>query len=352
MEVLLSCRDPHNAMYNILKKEMEERPGLEAREPGREARETLLEELKTVREQLDHNERHGLQFCLSSPLTGESLSEISLRSNYQEGEVKPPTVESMQAEPATEIPRFDTPDNLAASWLEQDLVVSRPVKTQVLQMSFPKHGLFKSNVTYHFGGLSTDCRYGVLYNAAEMVVFRLEPFDPSNSSSFPSILRKRFTNENIFNVVLGRRSLIVVTDKCLHALDISRGDEHLGIIPHGKFDHSGITCHEDGTHLVIMLGQRQWDTKGGYIKGRIQIIKFKFGKGKSSETETISLPDRDCPKLLSYNADTKILVCITRLKHRIVAWELDHNFLPLNDDPIVFGRNQYAEVGKISPSQQ
>ena len=185
-----------------------------------------------------------------------------------------------------------------------------------------------------------------------MEVFRLEPLDPSNPSSFPSILRKKFTDESIFNVILGRRSLIVVTDKCLLALDITRGDENLGAIPHGKFDYSGITCHEDGTHLVIMLGQRQWDINKGY-KGRIKIIKFNFGKGKSYETDTISLPGRDCPRLLSYNADTKALVCITRVQNSIVAWELNHNFLPLKeDDPVVFARNRYTEVGKTSSSQE
>ena len=63
-------------MYNVLKKEMEERPGLEAQESGREARETLLEELKTVREHLDRNERLGLRFCLSPPLTGKSLVRV------------------------------------------------------------------------------------------------------------------------------------------------------------------------------------------------------------------------------------------------------------------------------------
>ncbi len=63
-------------MYNFLKREMEEGPGLEARELGREARETLLEELKTVREHLAHNEQLGLRFCLSRPLTGKSLGSV------------------------------------------------------------------------------------------------------------------------------------------------------------------------------------------------------------------------------------------------------------------------------------
>ena len=261
-----------------------------------------------------------------------------------------PTVESLQAEPAIETPQIDKPDSIAASWLEEDLVGSRPSKTQVLQVLFPKQGLFKTNVSYHFAGLSIDCRYAVLYNATDLVVFRLEHSDPSKISSLPSVLRKRY--ENIFNVVLGRRSLIVVTDKCLLALDITQGGENLGAFPFGEFDYSGITCHEDGTHLVIMLGQRQGHFNDGYIKGRIKIIKFKFGKGTSYEAETIPLPGRDCPKLLSYNADTKTLVCITRVQHRIVAWELNHNFLPLKADPIVFARNRYTEVGMTSPSQQ
>ena len=63
-------------MYHILRKEMEERPGLKAREPrepGREARETLLEELKLVRGHLTHNEQ---RFRLSPPLTRKCFGGV------------------------------------------------------------------------------------------------------------------------------------------------------------------------------------------------------------------------------------------------------------------------------------
>ena len=61
-------------MYYILRKEMEERPGLKARrEPGREARETLLEELKLVRGHLAHNEQ---RFRLSPPLTRKCFGGV------------------------------------------------------------------------------------------------------------------------------------------------------------------------------------------------------------------------------------------------------------------------------------
>lgn len=60
-------------MYDILRKEMEERPGLKAREPGREARETLLEELKTVRGHLAHDEQ---RFRLSPPLTSKCFGSV------------------------------------------------------------------------------------------------------------------------------------------------------------------------------------------------------------------------------------------------------------------------------------
>lgn len=49
--------------------EMEQRP-------EREARATLLAELTNVREHLEHNERDGLQFCLSPPLTGKGLGIV------------------------------------------------------------------------------------------------------------------------------------------------------------------------------------------------------------------------------------------------------------------------------------
>ena len=60
-------------MYDILKKEMEERPGLKARQPGREARETLLEELKIVRGYLARSEQ---RFRLYPPLTGKCFGSV------------------------------------------------------------------------------------------------------------------------------------------------------------------------------------------------------------------------------------------------------------------------------------
>ena len=63
-------------MYSLLRKEMEERPGLEAQEPGLAARETLLEELRIVRDQLARNEQLELRFCLPIPLTGKPFGSV------------------------------------------------------------------------------------------------------------------------------------------------------------------------------------------------------------------------------------------------------------------------------------
>lgn len=68
MEVLLSC-NPHNEIYTVLKKEVEEKPGCETRA-------VLLEELDTVRKHLNQNGPDGLPFCLSPFLTGESCGII------------------------------------------------------------------------------------------------------------------------------------------------------------------------------------------------------------------------------------------------------------------------------------
>ena len=237
--------------------------------------------------------------------------------------------------------------------MEQDLVGSRPLTPQVYQRSFSKNGLFRGKVSYHFAALSIDCKHAVLYNETDVEVSRLEPLEGTNTSPFPPVLRKRFTNEKIFDILLARRSLIIVTNKSLLALDITRDENsQFGSISHGKFDYSGIACHEDGTHLVVMLGQRQGNSKDGYI-ARIKIIKFKFdGNGKPFDTSIIYLSGHDCPKLLSYNAATKTLVCITRIRNRVVAWELNHDFLPLVEHPFDFVRNRYTEVGKTSSCQQ
>ena len=238
--------------------------------------------------------------------------------------------------------------------MEQDLVCSRPLTPQVHQRSFSKHGLFKGKVSYHSAALSIDCKLAVLYNETDVEVFRLEPLKGSNPSPFPPVLRKRFTNEKIFDMLLARKTLFIITNKCLLALDITRDENNSKFcsIPHGEFDPSGIACHEDGTDLVVMLGQRQGNSKDGYM-GRIKIIKFKSdGNGKPYDTSIIPLSVHDCPKLLSYNAATKTLVCITRIRNRVVAWELNHDFLPVVEHPFDFVRNRYTEVGKTSFCQQ
>lgn len=71
--LLSSHGDPRDDMYDILRKEMEKKPGLNARKPGCEARETLLEELKIVREHLAHNEQ---RFRLYPPLTGKCFGSV------------------------------------------------------------------------------------------------------------------------------------------------------------------------------------------------------------------------------------------------------------------------------------
>ena len=263
-------------------------------------------------------------------------------------------MESIQSEPAREISRINTLDSLAPSCVEQDLVGSRPLTSQAYQRSFSKNGLFRGKVSYHSAALAIDCKHAILYNETDVEVSRLEPLEVSNPSPFPPVLRKRFTNEKIFDLLLARRSLIIVTNKRLLALDITRDEDNsqFGSISDGQFDSSGIACHEDDTDLVVMLGQRQGNSKDGYI-GRIKIIKFKFdGNGKPYDTSIISLSGHDCPKLLSYNAATRTLVCITRIRNRVVAWELNDDFLPLVEHPFDFVRNRYPEVGKTSSCQQ
>lgn len=259
----------------------------------------------------------------------------------------------MQLEPSR-IARVNTCESLAVSCLEENLVVSRPLEAKCHQLRSPKHGhgLFKSNVSYHSAGLSIDCEHAVLYNDTNLVVFRLEPLNPSDLRSFPVFSQQFKKSEYILNVLLGQKSLIIVTNECLLALDIIRGGKlPLGRIPHKAFDCSGITCHEDDTHLIIMLGQRGSD-KNGYKVGRINIIKLRFdGNVEPNNTSTISIPGHDWPKLLAYSAATKTLVCITRLRNRVMAWEMDDGFSPLLMHPFDFV-HRYTEVGKTSSCQQ
>jgi len=69
MEILLSCCGTRVDQYDILKKEIKEKPGIEAYEPGEEPREKLLQMAKTVRDHLNRDEEDGLRFHVSPPLT-------------------------------------------------------------------------------------------------------------------------------------------------------------------------------------------------------------------------------------------------------------------------------------------
>ncbi len=68
----MSCGDTRMDQYNILTREIKERPEVEAYEPGEEPRERLLEMAKTVRSHLTGDEENELRFRVSPPLARQT----------------------------------------------------------------------------------------------------------------------------------------------------------------------------------------------------------------------------------------------------------------------------------------
>lgn len=285
----------------------------------------ILEELRLISMHLENDEDENLRFRASRPLT--------------------------------RIPR-----NPAATG-DSDLAISPilskinevPIESAITRSftktstTFSLRSVRKFGRSYHSAGLSDGCRYAFFNDDNEVSVYGLGDLRAKTTPpSFSWILTRHFKGgEFIRNVVSSKAFMVIVTNKSLLVIKIDT-DTLVDTILHRDWDPSGLACREDETRLVVFLGQCQLNKVKKYT-GHVTIFRYRtdgqFGK---LPIFALNVPATDYPKRLSFDMDSRILTCITRIENRLLLWKLDDEFLS-SLEPFEFLKNKYTAVSARNP---
>ncbi len=304
-----------------------------------ETKASILEEMRVIRMHLENDEEEDLRFRVSRPLTRVNQSSVASDGTL-DSDLGISSIPSDSGEPPVEnIPLSHT------SWRESALARSFTKSSTTFSLRSRKFGS-----SYHSAALFDDCKHAIFNNDSEFSVFRLGDLT-KGSPKFSTILTQQYKHgEFIRNVASSRAFIITVTNKRLLVFKID-ADKVIPVdtISHGDWDPSGLACHESETHLVAFLGQCQRNKTSRY-DGQIRVYKYRIdGQVKKLPASTLNVPANDCPKRLSFGADSQILACITRIQNRILVWRLDDEFLS-SQEPFEFLKNKYTAVSTQTPT--
>lgn len=284
--------------------------------------------MRLIQSHLKNDEEQDLRVRASQPLT-----RTSPLSSAPDGEMKIGLASS------------STPPN-PLDYPSQDIEVESVLTWSLTKSSktFSLRSVRRFGTSYHSAGLFNDCRHVFFNNDSEVSVFKLgdlrgKPASPSFSRVFVQHYKNK---ECIRNVASSQSGIIVVTNKRLLVFDIG-AETPIRATWHGDWDPSGLASHETETHCTIFLGQCQRNENNKY-NGRIRVYRYR--KDCQSENLPVFVLDvsaNDCPKRLSFHADSQILTCITRLQNKLLGWKLDDDFSS-SIDHFEFLKNNYTAV--------
>ena len=206
----------------------------------------------------------------------------------------------------------------------------------------------KFGSSYDSAGLFEDCKHAFFNNDSKISVYKLGDLQlhPKSPSFFWIFTQKYKHGERIRSVATSQSGIVVVTNdrQIIFNIQASTPETPVGTSSHGKWDPSGVACHESETHYVVFLGQCQRNKSNGY-DGQIRVYKYK----KNSQAEglpisILKIPINDCPKKVFFHADSQILICITRLQNKLLVWKLDDEFSS-TPEPFDLFQNGYTAVG-------
>ena len=286
----------------------------------------VLEEMRSIKMHLDSDEAEGLRFQVSRPLT----------------RVPGPSTPSIPSE--SERPSIREIDE---SRLDRSLIRSCTKYSMSSARKFSKS-------CYTSAGLFNDCRHVFFYNDREVSVFNLGDFrvEP-NPPNFPKVFKRQYKDmELVLSVASASSGFVISTNKTLSVWNVD-SDAPIGFSPHGDWDPSGLACHETVTTLVVFSGQRQRDKSNKY-NGQIRVCIYKKDGQSERPPVFLQIPANDCPKSISFHADSQTLVCITRLRNKLLVWKLDDEFSS-SLEPFEFSKNSYTVVSTqelITPTKR
>ncbi|KAL2047571.1 hypothetical protein N7G274_000612 [Stereocaulon virgatum] len=353
IEILLSSAHTREQQYEQLKEQLNQSLNADATKLQHKVIQETMQAADIIREQLNSDERAGLRFCLSPVLADESplnrqhtwsshdyfgsdlrLTDIGSNTSFSSGQT------SSSSSPNTNTCLSQS------SWHEEDFAKSRVQQAQNFSIQFPSKGIRKTTHTPHSAGLSEDCKNAFFYDDTEISVFRLSGLESTLSkvSAFPSIFRKEYKDECILSVAATINFVFVITNKRMVTIGISKQYKGLEIDStlHGAgWDPSGLACYECYGQLVVLLGQFRGNHDSGF-KGRIKLFKCKIDDRTRPEYYfTIPLPEHDWPKLISYEAERKVLACVTGIHNRVLAWQIKDD-LSGSTNFLSYQKNRYA----------
>lgn len=288
-----------------------------------ETEANVLEEMRVIKAQLDSDEEQSLRFVMSRP-----LPRIS--------DTGSPTIQLEAGGPPTEAVDLPTSENTLGR--------SRTKSSTTFSLS----SIRKFNKSYHSAGLFKNGKFAFFNNDSELSVYKLGdlPENPEFSKVFTQQYKQK-TQEFIQTIASSNLYIMVATNKRLLVFRIEP-ETLIGATSHGEWDPSGLTCHESETLVVGFLGQCQRNVKNTY-NGKIRVFRYrKDDRFEGLPVFALNVPANDCPKKLFFDADSKILTCITRTQNTLLAWKLDDDFFAPSE-PLKFLKNNYRAVSAQEP---
>ena len=312
----------------MLRKDVEARPAVETKAD-------ILEEMRLIQLQFESDEREKLRLEVARPLT---------------------CVPQRSAAPNSIQPR-----NLGISTIPSDRGESTPIdtpRTFPLERALTRSDIRKSTTfslrsrgfssSYHSAGLFGDCHHAFFNNDSEVSVYRLGDLQTNPTSpNFARVFTQRFKSQEAIRCVASSLAyIIVVTNKRLLVFKIDK-ETPIDAIPHGDWDPSGLACHESETKMVVFLGQCQRNTLNEF-NGQIKVYRYQTkGQANKLPAFTLNVPASDNPKRVSFDTDSQVLTCITRVQNKLLVWKLNHEFSSPSE-PFGFLKNKYPAVSTRS----
>ena len=297
-----------------------------------EDKANVLEEMRLIQVQLESDEREKLRLRVARPLTCVP-QQSATPGSIQGRNSGISTVALDRAE--------SSPINTSHTSPSENPLTRSAIKNST---THSLRSVRKFSSSYHSAGLLEDCHHAFLNNDREFSVYGLGDLRKNPASpNFSRVFTQQFKNQEVIRSISSSLAyIIVVTNKRLLVFKIDTGAP-IDTIPHGDWDPSGLACHESQTLVVVFLGQCQRNKSNKY-NGQIRVYRYR----KEVQVEklpafTLNVPAADNPKRMSFDADSQLLTCITRIQNKLLVWRLDDHFLS-SSEPFEFLKNKYPAV--------
>ena len=297
-----------------------------------ETETNIREEMQVIRLQLENDENESLRFRALRPLR-RLPAQAAAPENGASTRTATPTITSNTGNAPIET--IDVSPTLRPE---------NPVNKSRIKSSttFSLRSIRKFSKSWDSAGLFDGCRHAFFNNDSEVSVYRLGDLQRRPASpSFSKVFAQKYKREIIRYVASSRSCIIVATNKRLIAYNIDT-QTLIDATSHGDWDPSGLACHESETHLIVFLGQQRSDS----IKrsGQIRVCRYrKINQAEELAVYVLNVPTNDYPKRFSFDADSHILTCITRLQNKLLVWGLDETFFAPSE-PFKFFKNSFTAV--------